>query len=106
MSFPSVSNITLQVDVVQQPIQQRRRKAADIGDTQRTPDPGMKDAEDVSERWRTLSGVSRMRYSHPLPRLEPPLTWIGALAFLDEYRFVQQRQKTTAEFYLKEIVFK
>jgi len=30
----------------------------------------------------------------------------GHSYFLDEYRFVQQRQKTTAEFYLKEIVFK
>lgn len=73
------------------PIQQRQRNAAYIGGTQRTPDTGMKHAEDVSERWRTPSSVSRMRYSHPLLCLEPPDTWIGAFAFLGHYPFVQQR---------------
>jgi hypothetical protein len=60
------SNVAVQRLLVQQPVQQRRRKTANIGDTQRTSDPGMKHAEDVSEGWRTRSSVSRMRY-HPSP---------------------------------------
>jgi hypothetical protein len=63
-------------------VQQRRRKTANIGDTQRTPNPGMKHAEDVSERWRTLPSVSRMRYSHqifaPPSRLKPPVATLEA----------------------------
>ncbi len=57
------SNIALQRLLVQQPIQQRRRKTADIGDTQRTLNPGMKHTEDVCEHRQTRSSVSRMRYS-------------------------------------------
>jgi hypothetical protein len=60
------SNVALQSLLVQQPVQQRRRKTANSGDTQRTPNPGMKHAEDVSEHWRTCSSVSRMRYSHQM----------------------------------------
>jgi hypothetical protein len=62
-SAPSLyaSNVALQRLLVQQ----RRRETADMGDTQRTPNPGMKH-EDVSERWRTLQSVSRMRYSHEI----------------------------------------
>ncbi|MGZ3644596.1 MAG: hypothetical protein ACXVCM_12170 [Ktedonobacteraceae bacterium] len=47
---------------VQQPVQQRRRKTAEIGGTQRTPDPGIEHAEDACEHRRTLPSVSRMRY--------------------------------------------
>jgi hypothetical protein len=67
-SAPSLeaSYVALQRLLVQQPVQQRWRKAADFGVTPRTPNPGMKDAEDVSERWRTRSSVSRMRYSHKI----------------------------------------
>src|SRR5215472_4674635 len=91
-SAPSLaaSNVVVQRLLVQQPVQQRRRKTAYIGGTQRTPDPGMKDAEDVSERWRTPP--KRFAYALPkslfLQRLEPPLTWNEALAFLEEYPFV------------------
>jgi hypothetical protein len=71
-SAPSLeaSNVALQRLLVQQPVQQRRRKTVNVGGTQRTPDPGMKHAEDASEHWRTRSSVSRMRYSNPLPRLK------------------------------------
>ena len=62
-SAPSLeaANVAVQRLLVQQPVQQRRRKTAYIGGTQRTPNPGMKHAEDVSEQQRTRSGVSRMR---------------------------------------------
>ncbi|HYB00455.1 MAG TPA: hypothetical protein VED37_09595 [Ktedonobacteraceae bacterium] len=81
--FPETEHTAIQRVLVQQ----RRRKTAHIGDMQRTPDPGIEHAEDVSERWRTLPGVSRMRYhSHPLSRLDPPHTWIGAFAFLGHTR--------------------
>jgi hypothetical protein len=80
------SNVALQRLLVQQPVQQRRRKTANIGDTQRTPNPGMKHAEDVCERWRTSPGVSRMRYSHeifaPLPRLKRCYKRLEEILFL------------------------
>ncbi len=52
-SHPSLeaSNVTIQRLLVQQPVQQRRRKAAYIGDTQRTPDPGIKHAEEPPRRF-------------------------------------------------------
>jgi hypothetical protein len=74
-SAPSqeASNFALQRLLVQQPVQQRRRKTAYIGGTQRTPDPGMRHAEDDSERWRTPP--KRFAYALPksllLQRLEP-----------------------------------
>ncbi len=50
-SAPSLeANVALQRLLVQQPVQQRRRKTAYIGEAQRTPDTGMKHAEDVCER--------------------------------------------------------
>jgi len=80
------SNVALQRLLVQQPVQQRRRKTADIGDTQRTPNSGMKHAEDVCERWRTCPSVSRMRYyMHFLQRLKPDQKRLEAFAFLDQY---------------------
>jgi hypothetical protein len=76
------SNVALQRLLVQQPVQQRRRKTANIGDTQRTPDPGMRHVEDVSERWRTCSSVSRMRYHSPfLLRLKQGEKRLEALVF-------------------------
>jgi len=50
-SAPSLeaANVAVGRLLVQQPVQQRRRKTANICDTQRTPNPGMKHAEDVSE---------------------------------------------------------
>src|SRR5437763_1019898 len=68
---------------VQQPVQQRRRKIANIDGTQRTPDPGMKHAEDVCEHWRTLPSVSRMRYHLSFCKhLKPFQIWLEVIGFL------------------------
>ena len=55
-------NLRILYSFVQQPVQQRRRKTAKIGDTQRTTGPGNKHEESISEYERTLQSVSRMRY--------------------------------------------
>ena len=68
---------------VQQPVQQRRRKTAHIGDTQRTAGPGNKHVESISEHERTFPSVSRMRYRTPiLKRLEPLENRLEAFRFL------------------------
>jgi hypothetical protein len=91
------SNVAVQRLLVQQPVQQRRRKTADFGDTLRTPDPGMKHAEDVSERWQTRSSVSRMRYSHqmfaPPSRLKPRYKRLEQMYIGQRRGPVQQRSK-------------
>jgi hypothetical protein len=68
LAFIRFSNTAVQENAVQQ----RRRKTAHIGDTQRTPEPGNKHAESISEHLRTFPSVSRMRY-HPsfCKRLKP-----------------------------------
>ncbi len=53
---------------------------------------------DVGGQQRPYPVQSRMRYHlHPVPRLDPPHTWIGAFAFLGRYPPVQQLYSNAAK---------